>query len=288
MRISKGLFILIALALVGLSGCETNVAGYRPNDPYFSGNHVSKPPARVASSSKPKKKVYSSSSTSSKKTVSGGDVVVQPGDTLFAISFREGVDHRALAQRNNISDPDTIYVGQRLKLPDKNEKVSYKPRPSPKNTPKTTPKAINKVQKNSDENDFVIGDSVSKTNWVWPAKGRIIEKFKPSVSSDSVANKGIDIEGDLGDPVVSAASGQVVYAGQGFVGYGNLLIVKHDALHLTAYAHNRKMLVKEGDKVKAGQKIAEIGSTGTSSPRLHFEVRRKGKPIDPLGVLPSR
>ena len=120
--------------------------------------------------------------------------------------------------------------------------------------------------------------------WQWPASGKLIGRF----SGGAQPHKGVDLDGRSGDPVRAANSGVVVYAGSGVRGYGNLLIVKHDDVYLSAYAHNSKLLVKEGDVVKAGQTIAQIGDSGTDRVKLHFEVRRKGTPVDPLKVLPRR
>ena len=120
--------------------------------------------------------------------------------------------------------------------------------------------------------------------WQWPAQGALIRPF----TTRGVEHKGIDIQGKIGEPVVAANSGKVVYAGSGLVGYGQLLIVRHDDRYLSAYGHNSRLLVREGDTVKGGQRIAELGDTGTSSPRLHFEIRRDGQPVDPLVLLPAR
>ena len=120
------------------------------------------------------------------------------------------------------------------------------------------------------------------TVWWWPTKGKVIREFSGTV------HKGIDIDGKAGDAVRATATGEVVYAGAGIVGYGNLLIVKHDAVYLSAYGHNRKLLAKEGDQVSAGQRIAEKGSSATNSVKLHFEIRREGKPVNPRKLLPTR
>ncbi len=119
-------------------------------------------------------------------------------------------------------------------------------------------------------------------NWSWPVEGKVVETF------NETRNKGIDIVGKEGDAVVAAADGQVVYSGSGLRGYGNLVIVKHEDEYISAYAHNRQILVKQGQSVKRGQKIAELGKTDADVPKLHFEIRRQGKPIDPLTVLPKR
>ncbi len=121
-------------------------------------------------------------------------------------------------------------------------------------------------------------------NWVWPAKGGVLSKFAPN----NPKLKGLEIYGPEGSPVVAASDGEVVYSGNSLQGYGNLIIIKHSKNILTAYAHNRKNMVKEGDKVAIGQRIAEMGRTGTDKVKLHFEVRRDGKPIDPQGVLPIK
>ncbi|WP_347329774.1 peptidoglycan DD-metalloendopeptidase family protein [Marinimicrobium locisalis] len=115
-------------------------------------------------------------------------------------------------------------------------------------------------------------------------KGRVLSAFGASTG----LNQGIDIDGKLGDSVLAAAAGQVVYAGNGLRGYGNLVIIKHNDTFLSAYAHNRRLTVSEGDSVKAGEVIAEMGATGADSVRLHFEIRRDGKPVDPIGYLPKR
>ena len=120
--------------------------------------------------------------------------------------------------------------------------------------------------------------------WQWPHSGKLIKRF----SLAGNLHKGIDLRGDLGEPVVAANSGKVVYAGSGLVGYGNLLIIRHDEHYLSAYGHNSRLRVSEGDKVKVGQHIADIGNTGSNEMKLHFEIRRDGKPVDPLKLLPGR
>ena len=124
----------------------------------------------------------------------------------------------------------------------------------------------------------------SATGWAWPASGAIIGRF----SSNGSLNKGIDIAGELGQPVLAASGGSVVYAGSGLRGYGELVIIKHSDTYVSAYGHNRRLLVREGQQVKVGQQIAEMGSTGTDRVKLHFEIRRQGKPVDPMQYLPRR
>ncbi|WP_257292709.1 peptidoglycan DD-metalloendopeptidase family protein [Endozoicomonas sp. ONNA1] len=122
------------------------------------------------------------------------------------------------------------------------------------------------------------------SSWHWPANGKVVRMY----NNGNGLNKGIDIRGKLGEPVSAAATGEVVYAGSELAGYGKLIIMKHNNSYLSAYAHNKELLVREGDSVKAGQKIAEIGSTGTTEPKLHFEIRHNGKPVDPMRFLPER
>lgn len=129
-----------------------------------------------------------------------------------------------------------------------------------------------------------IATATSKPAWMWPAKGSILSRF----AGPKPGFKGIDILGIEGAPVVAAADGEVVYSGNSLQDYGNLIIIKHKKNFLTAYAHNKKNMVKEGDRVIMGQRIAEMGKSGTNQVKLHFEVRQDGKPIDPQGVLPKR
>ena len=123
-----------------------------------------------------------------------------------------------------------------------------------------------------------------KHTWNWPTQGKVIRTY----SSKLGGNKGIDISGKIGQPVLAASAGKVVYSGNGLASYGNLIIVKHSDQFLSAYAHNKKLFVREGGEVKRGQKIAELGNTGTSEAKLHFEIRYKGKPVNPLDYLPKR
>lgn len=122
----------------------------------------------------------------------------------------------------------------------------------------------------------------SDAAWLWPASGQVIAGF------NEATNKGLDIAGNPGDPVIASAAGKVVYSGGGLRGYGNLVIIKHDDDYLSAYAHNQSLLVKEGDEVRKGQQIAELGSTDADRPKLHFEIRRQGRPVDPVQYLPAR
>lgn len=215
---------------------------------------------------------------------------VSAGETLYSIAWRYDVDHRKLARHNGISPPFTIYPGQTLRLDVDN--MAAPSRPSPRTTPpkvvsKPTPKAPSVRQENKTSRPKASAAPAlvaGNPDWRWPVKGRVIAAFGASTG----LNQGIDISGKLGDSVRAAAAGQVVYAGSGLRGYGNLVIIKHNDTYLSAYAHNRRLKVAEGDAVKAGEVIAEMGSSGTDSVHLHFEIRRDGKPVDPIGYLPKR
>ena len=195
--------------------------------------------------------------------------VVQKGDTLFSISWRYGIDVKQLAQWNNIPYPYTIYPGDRLRV-NSTAPLSGNARKAKSKPPEaTTARAV--PPKNAPSTP--IGD------WRWPVKGKLLTKF-------SAQNNGIDISAKAGTSVSAASAGKVVYAGNGLRGYGNLLIIKHNASYFSAYAHNRRLLVAEGDKVRSGEKIAEVGSTGTNQTKLHFEIRKNGNPVNPLLYLP--
>ena len=238
----------------------------------------------------------------------GKPYTVEEGDTLYAIAFRLGADYRLLARANDIAPPYLIYPGQTLSTIDPvagsvagqsaevalshppvtavvteatvgsagtvtaESQVATPPKPVSKPpTAKVKPAAQNKQQN--------LGPV---TRWLWPGKGPVERAYS------AVLHKGIDIAGQRGDPVYATAAGVVVYAGTGLKGYGALLIVKHNEQFLSAYGHNEVMLVAEGTNISAGQQIARMGSSGTDTVKLHFEIRRKGQPVDPLRLLPRR
>ncbi|GGC98628.1 lipoprotein NlpD/LppB [Halopseudomonas salina] len=224
------------------------------------------------------------------QTVTSGTHRVQRGETLYQIAFRYGWDWKELARANNMREPYTIYPGQEISLRPQGGSRAVAPplstsRPS---TPRiSTPSA-------PDPTPVVVRPAPSKpvatpnlparvSGWNWPAQGTLISRFQ----SNGSLNKGIDIAGKQGQPIKAAADGAVVYAGRGLLGYGEMIIVKHDETYLSAYAHNSLLMVKEGDRVRSGQTIAEMGSTGTDRVKLHFEIRRKGQPVDPLVYLPK-
>ena len=222
------------------------------------------------------------------------DYVVKKGETLYSIAVRNGLNYHDLASLNGISPPYTIYPGQQLRFSREPKKVIAPPPvaqvkpPPPKEQPR---RPLPERYKNAVYNAKPVQEKVAKPTadavniaWVWPARGAIIGRF----SDQGSVNKGVDLSGKRGEPVFAAADGTVVYSGPGIVGYGNLIIIKHNDIYLSAYAHNSRLLVQEGNTVKAGQVIAEIGSSGTQRDKLHFEIRKYGRPVDPLQYLPKR
>ncbi|KOP55660.1 peptigoglycan-binding protein LysM [Pseudomonas coronafaciens pv. porri] len=235
-------------------------------------------------------------------TVTTGQYVVRRGDTLFSIAFRYGWDWKALAARNQIPEPFTIKPGQTIRFDGRSSSTqgvaSTSESGRPATTSSTTTSSSGSVKTTVMSKPVAVVPVVippsattatgpagrSPSGWTWPSSGILIGKF----SSNGSLNKGIDIAGDLGQPVLAASDGSVVYAGSGLRGYGELIIIKHSDTYVSAYGHNRRLLVREGQQVKAGQTIAEMGSTGTDRVKLYFEIRRQGKPVDPLGFLPRR
>ncbi len=209
--------------------------------------------------------------------------LVRKGETLYSIAWQHGVDYRKVASWNNISRPYTIFPGQKIKLAGSHEK---------KSAPQTKTKVVSKHKAGTSNKNKKHTSSQSKNNknkntkitWRWPTKGKIISRY----SSKDPGKKGLDIEGRMGQSIVAAASGEVVYSGNGLRGYGNLIIIKHNDIYFSAYAHNRNLFAKEAEKVKFGQKIADMGNSEASKPMLHFEIRRNGKPSNPLKYLPKR
>ena len=249
---------------------------------------------------------------------------VKRGDTLYSIALDSGLDYRDLAAWNNVGDPAVIGTGQVLRMqppepPGAGVQVqsvvvpgALEARPlgadpragaeAPRATGdllKTGPRAMKLPY--SEENLALLlrrspsppklellpsppgaAEEPDRVDWIWPASGRILAGFSEAT------NKGVDILGKIGDPVYASAAGRVVYSGTGLRGFGKLVIVKHNQTYLSAYAHNSNIFVKEGQNVARGQKIAEIGNTDAPQTKLHFEIRRLGKPVDPLKFLPER
>ena len=233
---------------------------------------------------------YESSQNQRKISAPPSSYTVRKGDTLYSISWRFGMDYKEVARINGIRAPYTIYVGQKLSFKStsrppttsKAQTAQVKPATAaPAAKPQPAPTAQPAPKPAPAKETFVGSQNLQ---WRWPTYGRVISTY----SNSSPGRKGIDISGKAGQPIVAAASGKVVYSGNGLPRYGNLLIIKHNDVYLSAYAHSDRLLVKEGEIVQAGQKIALLGRTGTQRDQLHFEIRRNGKPVDPLRFLPKR
>jgi lipoprotein NlpD len=265
-------FWLAALALMLVAGCTSSPRAPAPVETRGSSPKVSAPVAVTAVEAV---KVMPGAENAGKP----GYYTVQRGDTLTRIALDNGQTWRDLVSWNSLANANLIEVGQVLRVAPPGATVEAsgvvvqpiggtatvatptKPTPAPPTSPAA--------------NDEGLG-------FAWPASGSVIAGF------DEAKNKGLDIAGKAGDPVLAAADGQVVYAGAGLRGYGNLIILKHNNTFLTAYAHNQALLVKEDQKVRKGQKIAEMGKTDADRVKLHFEIRRQGKPVDPAKYLPAR
>ena len=226
---------------------------------------------------------------------------VKKGDTLYAIAWQHGLDYREVASWNRIRAPYLIYPGERLRVKRPPAYKASKTRPGKPGQP------VRSSAKSGSAGGSRFGSGAARTppppqvartesrpvikksepraakavNWTWPAEGKVVRRFAKE------GNRGVDIAGKLGQPVYAAGDGRVVYSGSGLVGYGKLIIVKHNKEYLSAYAYNDKLLVQEGDTVAGGQRIADMGRTGANQVKLHFEIRRNGKPVDPLRYLPK-
>lgn len=198
-------------------------------------------------------------------------------ETLYEIAWRYGLDYKDLEKRNHMHAADTVRKGRVIYL---RAKPSQQPIAANKVDTNTTFVNITPVVSTNKLLPVKEKEANIKTAWIWPTKGRIIHHF-------SNANKGINIVGSLGEPIYASAAGKVVYAGNGLRGYGNLIIIKHNHSFMSAYAYNKKLLVREGSMVTQGQKIAEMGDTGADKVMLHFEIRRAGQPVNPLTLLNS-
>ena len=275
-------FWLGGLALALLAGCNTPPRVPAP----VESRSVSGRPASPAPSSMSSTAPDVPAASTSAKPMPGaenagkpGFYTVQRGDTLTRIALDNGQSWRDLALWNSLSNVNLIEVGQVLRVAPPNaiteaSGVVVQPMgPATQAAPKPLPQAQTQPTQAAPDKGFAFS---------WPAIRQVIGNF------DEVKNKGLDIAGQAGDPILAAADGQVVYAGAGLRGYGNLIILKHNNTFLTAYAHNQALLVKEDQQVRKGQKIAEMGKTDADRVKLHFEIRRQGKPVDPAKFLPAR
>ncbi len=218
---------------------------------------------------------------------------VRRGDTLYSIAFQYGYSFDELARWNAISTPYVIYIGQRLRVmsPGRDRPSTIRVLPA-EAAAAEIPAAASPAQAERPAAETTSSGVVPSHDkvpagplrWSWPSQGRLLHAFGPS----QTGGKGIDIAGRLGQDVTAAANGWVVYSGSGLRGYGQLIIVKHDKSLLSAYGNNGKLLVKEGDAVRGGEVIAVMGENGDYGPMLHFEIRRDGKPVNPLDYLPRQ
>ena len=228
-----------------------------------------------------------------------GYYTVKPGDTLIRIALDAGQNWRDIARWNGLTNPDLIEVEQVLRVapPGSEASTVATTRPivtssvSPTQTSTVASSTQNKSQPTAAQQQTAAPQPAASTtpvpseddvNWLWPTEGNVVQGY------DESKNKGLNIAGKTGQPVVAAGDGRVVYSGSGLRGYGNLIIVKHNNTYLSAYAHNQTLLVKDDEVVKRGQKIAEMGSSDADRPMLHFEIRRQGKPVDPTKYFAGR
>jgi len=283
-----GKWWITALIVLLTAGCASHQPV--PVHDRTQGSRTTKQPPRAASVVKSSSNRY----------------IVRKGDTLFSIAFKHGLNYRTLARVNAIAKPYKIYPGQRLQLKPSSQNVvrdkSVRSKTTAVNTNTATSKSIKKqVKKRPSPPKTTVVEkragkstptsrsstktaSASAIRWQWPTTGRLIASFK----TKGQVNKGVNLAGRKGDPVYAAAAGEVVYAGSGLLGYGNLVIIDHNHKFLSAYAHNSRVLVRERDRVKGGEKIAEMGRSSAERVMLHFEIRRDGVPVNPLKYLPKK
>jgi len=237
-----------------------------------------------------------------------GHYYVRTGDTLYAIAFNFNVDPSELARWNGVSSPYVIYPGQKIQLtaPRSESRTSEVKISTVKTPGQATTRAVTSPNQSATQKTAPVKpastpvasasntiDTSRKTassisadpqNWKWPTNGRVVRSY---VAGDPARN-GLDIAGKEGQPITATAAGQVVYSGNGLIGYGELIIIKHSEKMLSAYAHNKVRLVKEGEQISGGHKIAEMGRNPSGDQLLHFEIRVNGKPVNPLAYLPKK
>jgi lipoprotein NlpD len=282
------IFVAASLAiLLALAGCTSRSLRNAP----VEDRGTARTSAGAASGSSAKSMVPMPGAENAGKL---GFYTVKPGDTMIRIGLDTGQNWRDISRWNTIDNPNQIEVGQVLRLsPSPSNAAVVVARPVASQAPVSTslpvqsnspgqPAANVAPQASNEASPPSQSGGEDDLTWIWPTQGTQLAGF------DEVKNKGIDIAGHAGDAVLASADGRVVYSGAGLRGYGNLIILKHNNTYLTAYAHNQTLLVKEDQAVRKGQKIAEMGSSDADRVKLHFEIRRQGKPVDPLKYLPAR
>ena len=287
--LSARLGSVLALVVVGvlLSGCGSRTINRAPVEDRASGVGKQAP-------------VLMEPSTAAVKQPPGfenaglpGYYTVKPGDTLIRISLDHGQSAKDIARWSGVDNPNRIEVGQVLRVVPPAVSVASGVVTKPVTLASAAPVTGGGASAASADKQAALIPPVASAPatgaaaedeiaWIWPTNGAVLAGF------DEVKNKGLDIGGVAGDPVLAAADGRVVYVGAGLRGYGNLIILKHNNTYLTAYAHNQTLLIKEDQSVRKGQKIAEMGNSDADRVKLHFEVRRQGKPVDPAKYLPAR
>ena len=286
--IAVGLLAVVLGAALVLSGCSTSV-NQAPVESRGTAATGAADPSQAAAVAAPAAAPLPGAENAGKP----GYYTVKPGDTLIRIGLDHGQAWKDIARWNQLDNPNVIEVGRVLRVapPDSataaaavaaDKGVVTRPvASSGPASPAEAPAAVAAPNPPAAAPAAPIapGGTIA---FAWPASGAVLAGF------DEAHNKGVDIGGKAGDPVQAAADGRVVYAGAGLRGYGNLIILQHNKTFLTAYAHNQKLLVKEDQTVQRGQKIAEMGSSDADRVKLHFEIRREGKPVDPLKYLPAR
>lgn len=299
MFVSRGLVLGLSVTLAGLVlvGCGTRLSKAPVED---RGTSVLPPAAQPGVVTAAPIKPLPGAENLGKP----GYYTVRPGDTLIRIGLESGQGWKDIARWNNLENVNVIEVGQVLRVVPPVQAsqtvaadTGVVTRPVTSSTvtpaaPASAPAAPASSTKPAAGPVVAVAPTTPATSpaaggddemgFIWPAPGALIAGF------DEARNKGYDIAGKAGDPVLAAADGRVVYAGAGLRGYGNLIILKHNNTFLTAYAHNQALLVKEDQSVRKGQKIAEMGNTDADRVKLHFEIRRQGKPVDPSRYLPAR
>lgn len=282
MIVSRGLAVWgsVAMASLVLAGCGTRLNRAPVENRGTAVSHGT-PPGGVAM---PDPKLLPGAENAGKP----GYYTVKPGDTLIRIGLETGQSWKDVARWNNLENANLIEVGQVLRVVAPSVVVAAADNAGVVTRPVAAspiaPAAVANATKPAAPAPAASPATSAEDDmgFIWPSSGTLLAGF------DEARNKGYDISGKAGDPVLAAADGRVVYAGAGLRGYGNLIILKHNNTFLTAYAHNQALLVKEDQSVRRGQKIAEMGSTDADRVKLHFEIRRQGKPVDPSRYLPSR
>jgi lipoprotein NlpD len=276
-------FALCGAAILVLSACGGTRMGQAPVIDRLPAKNLEASPSAAAGSAPAVDQVH----------------IVKSGETLYSIALEHAQDWRELAKINNLPDSGKIYVGQKIRLVSSStaegsgassttEDSGVEVTPiAPVGGGKTSNASSSSAAPQSPTVETKVEapkPNLANANmgFIWPHHGEVIQAFKVGT------NKGIDIAAKVGDPVLAAQAGKVVYVGDKLRGYGNLIIIRHDNNLLTAYAHNKTLLVQEGEPVTKGQKIAEAGQSDANRPKLHFEVRKQGKPVDPMDYLPRR